>query len=174
MRSVLLIYISLCLLMANCKGDKVSKEIKETQEQIDARTIYQSDIAALRYTEFELSLDSEKAVTDWQKFQELQDEAGRLKKGDMSFFNGDRLLLTTFLSELETEMPEQLKSNEILARLTALNTKTQKLHSLLTLNNISKEERLQAIKEFLVTFSNLNLQINKKFEFDKNNITKPE
>lgn len=174
MRSILLIYISLCLLMFSCKGDKVSSEIKETQEQIDARTIYESDITALRYAEFGLSSDSEKAVSDWQKFQELQHKTSLLKKGDMSFFKGDHLLFITFLSELETEMPERIQTNEIMARLTALNTKAQKMHSLLTLNNISKQDRLQAIKEFLVTMSNLNLQINKKFEFDKNNIVKPE
>lgn len=174
MRSILLILISFCFLTISCKGDKVSENIKETQEQIDARTIYESDIAALRYTEFGLSPDSEKAVSDWQKFQELKNETERLKKADLSFFIGDRLLLTTFLSELQTEMPSQLQTNEILARLTALNTKAQKLHSLLTLNNITKDERIQAIKEFLVTVSNLNLQINKKFEFDKNNVVKPE
>ncbi|WP_460220554.1 hypothetical protein [Psychroserpens sp. MEBiC05023] len=160
--------------MTNCKGDKVSEVVKETQEQIDARTIYQSDIEALKYTEFELSSDGQNAVSDWQNFQELSTQIALLKKADLNFFIGDRLLLKTFLTELRQLMPEQLKTNEILARITALDTKTQRLHSLLTINNVSKEEKLQAIKEFLITVSHLNLQINKKFEFEKNNVLKPE
>nr|WP_321232821.1 hypothetical protein [uncultured Psychroserpens sp.] len=163
-----------CVLLTNCNEGNVSEVIKETQEQIDARTIYQKDIEALRYTEFGLSSDSQKAVTDWQKFQELNTQIELLKKGDLNFFNGDRVLLKTFLLEFRTEMPTQLKTNEILARITAFETKTQKLNSLLTISNISKKEQLQGIKELLVTISNLNLQINKKFEFDKNNILKPE
>jgi len=174
MRIVLFAYLSFCLLLTNCKGDQVSKITKETQEQIDARTISQKDIEALRYTEFGLSSDSKKAVMDWQKFQELQTQTSALKKGDLSFFDGDRLLFKTFLLELITEMPPQLQTNEISARLTALDTKAQKLNSLLSLTNIDKAERLQAIKEFLVTVSNLNLQINKKFEFEKNNVLRPE
>lgn len=174
MAKLVFMFISICFLMTSCGSDKVSEEVKETQEQIDARTIYQSDIAALRYTEFGLSPDAEKVVSNWQKFQTLETETERLKEGDLTFFTQDRLLLTTFLTELQSEMPVPLKTNEILARLTALNTKAQKLHSFLTLDNISKADRLQAIKEFLVTVSNLNLQINKKFEFDKNNILKPD
>ncbi|MFT5244867.1 MAG: hypothetical protein ACI8QQ_002813, partial [Psychroserpens sp.] len=59
-------------------------------------------------------------------------------------------------------------------RITALDTKTQKLNSLLRISNIEKDEKLEAIKEFLITTSNLNLQINKKFEFEKNNVLKPQ
>ena len=161
-------------MFTNCKDDKVSEVIEETQEQIDAKTISQKDIEGLRYTDFGLSLDSKKGVNDWQKFQELNTQIDFLKKGDLAFFEGDRLLLKTFLLEFSAEMPKALQTNEILARITALDTKAQKLNSFLTLNNISKNEKLQAIKELLITVSNLNLQINKKFEFEKNNILKPQ
>ena len=49
-----------------------------------------------------------------------------------------------------------------------------KLNSLLLLDNISKNEQLQGLKEVFVAFSNLNLQINKKLEFEANNISKPK
>ncbi|MEH6534792.1 MAG: hypothetical protein V7719_00255 [Psychroserpens sp.] len=162
------------LLLTNCKGDEVSEVTKETQEQIDAKTISQKDIEVLRYTDFGLSMDSQKAVNDWQKFQELNTQVELLKKGDLAYFGGEALLLKTFLLEFMTEMPKPLQTNEILARITALDTKAQKLNSLLLLSTIAKAERLQAIKEFLITVSNLNLQINKKFEFEKNNVLKPE
>lgn len=168
------ICLSICFLMTSCKDGDISEVNAETQEQINARTIYQKDVEAIRYTEFGLSTDSQEGVADWQKFHELNTQIELLKKADLSFFAGERLLLQTFLSELRAEIPESLKTNEISARLTAVNTKAQKLHSMLTINNISKEQQLQAIKELLITVSNLNLQINKKFEFDKNNIVKPE
>ena len=174
MRLVLFFSLSICVLMTSCKSDKVSEVIVETQEQIDAKTISQKDIESIRYDEYGLSSDSQKAVNDWQKFQELNIQIDLLKNGDLAFFSGDPLIIKTFLQELRTEMPKQLRTNEISARITALDTKTQKLNSLLRLANIDKQEKLNAIREFLVTTSNLNLQINKKFEFEKNNVLKPE
>ncbi|WP_298900898.1 hypothetical protein [uncultured Psychroserpens sp.] len=174
MRFNTLYIIGFCLLLTNCKNDKVSEVIEETPEQKEARIISQKDIESFRYADFELSPDSRKAAADWQKYQELNTQIELLKKADLSFFNGDLLLLKTFLTELRTEMPESLKTNEINARITALDTKAQKLNSLLSIPNISKEDRLQGIKELLITVSNLNLQINKKFEFEKNNVFKPQ
>lgn len=174
MRLVLFFSLSICVLMTSCKGDKVSEVIVETQEQIDAKTISQKDIESIRYDEYGLSSDSQKAVNDWQKFQELNIQIDLLKNGDLAYFSGDPLIIKTFLQELRTEMPKQLRTNEISARITALDTKTQKLNSLLRLANIDKQEKLNAIREFLITTSNLNLQINKKFEFEKNNVLKPQ
>ncbi|OUR98162.1 hypothetical protein A9Q86_13975 [Flavobacteriales bacterium 33_180_T64] len=172
MRLITLFFMSFCLLVTNCKDDKVYKVIEETQEQIDARTIYQKDIEAIRYVEFELSKESRKGVNDWQKFQELIVHVGALKKVDFTFFKDDPTVIKVFLTDFELEMPESLQTNEILARITALETKALKLNSLLTINNMSKEEQIHGVKEFLITVSNLNLQINKKFEFEKNNIIK--
>lgn len=174
MRFIAVFCFSFLLLMTNCNDDNVSGVIKETQEQIDARTISQKDIEALRYADYGLSADSEKAVADWQKFRELNAQIELLNKGDLNFFRGESILLKTFLLEFRNEMPEELKTNEILARTTAFETKTQKLNSLLRISNIEKKEQLQAVKELLISVSNLNLQINKKFEFDKNNVLKPE
>nr|WP_321243069.1 hypothetical protein [uncultured Psychroserpens sp.] len=174
MRTVLLAFLSFCFLIISCKEDKVSEVIVETQEQIDAKKISQKDIESIRYDDFGLSTDSQKAVADWQKFQELNTQIELLKKGDLVYFSGDPLIVKTLLQELRTQMPVNLKTNEISARITALDTKTQKLNSLLRIDNIDKEEKIKAIKEFLITTSNLNLQINKKFEFDKNNVLKPQ
>jgi hypothetical protein len=174
MRIVLLFCVSICVLLTSCKSDKVSEVIIETQEEIDAKTISQKDIESIRYDDFGLSPDSQKAVNDWQKFQELNNQIDLLKEGDLTFFSGDPLIVKTLLQELRTEMPKTLQTNEISARITALDTKTQKLNSLLRISNISKAEKITTIKELLVTISNLNLQINKKFEFEKNNVLKPQ
>ncbi|WP_299337795.1 hypothetical protein [uncultured Psychroserpens sp.] len=174
MRKYVLFYIGFCLLLINCNEDKASTAIKETQEQIDAKTITQKEISDLKYADFGLSADSQTAVNDWQKYQELTTHIEALKKADLNFFSTERLLLKTFFLEFRTEMPVNLQTNEILARITALDTKAQKLNSLLRLNNIEKQNKIVAIKELLVAVSNLNLQINKKFEFEKNNVIKSE
>lgn len=169
MRLFLVVYMSLSLLFVSCETKTTIENNSETQDELKNELISQKDIESLRYTEFELSNSSEKAVTDWQKFQELLKQTEFLKKGDFSFFSGERLLLTTFFQELSVEMPEELKTNEIMARIIVLNTKSQKLNSALRLDNIPKQERILAIKEYLIALSNVKLQINKKFEYDKNN-----
>jgi hypothetical protein len=42
------------------------------------------------------------------------------------------------------------------------------------MDNIEKATKLASVKEVLVAFGNLNLQINKKLEFDANQYFKPE
>ena len=174
MRIFLVAFLSFCFLVTSCKRKKVSEVTEVTQQQKEDNTITQKDIESLRYDDYGLSADSQKAVTDWQRFQDLNIQTEVLKNGDLSYFSGDPLLITTLMQEMKGQMPKQLRSNEILARITALDTKIQKLNSLLRIDNISKQEKLQAIKEYLITVSNLNLQMNKKFEFEKNNILKPE
>lgn len=174
MRILLIVLSSFCFVITSCKRDKVSEVIIETKEQIDAKLISQKDIEAIRYDDYELSPDAQKAVIDWQKLNELKTQIDLLEEGDLTYFSGDALLIKTLIKELRTEMPQQLQTNEILARITALDTKTQKLNSFLGLLNSNKDEKIKVIKEFLITISNLNLQINKKFEFDKNNVLKPQ
>ena len=174
MRILLIVLSSFCFVITSCKRDKVSEVIIETKEQIDAKLISQKDIEAIRYDDYELSPDAQKAVIDWQKLNELKTQIDLLEEGDLTYFSGDALLIKTLIKELRTEMPQQLQTNEILARITALDTKTQKLNSFLGLLNTNKDEKIKVIKEFLITISNLNLQINKKFEFDKNNVLKPQ
>ncbi len=168
MRLILINCICLFLCITSCETKSSSETTVESQEDVQARIISQKDIENLRYTEFELSSTSEEAVADWQKFQELRNQTNFLKKADLNFFSGERLLLTTFFQELTVEMPQQLQTNEIMARMVVLDTKAQKLNGLLRLDNISKEDQVQAIKEYLIAISNLKLQINKKFEYDKN------
>lgn len=165
---ILLLTVSL-----SCQNNKAPSINVETEEQIAARTIAEADIEKIDYIEYGLSQDSQKATADWQKYNELQEQIIFLQKGDQNFFKGETELLKTFTKELRGEMPLVIKTKEISARMTALDTKIQKLNSLLRLNTSTKTEKLKGIEEVLIAFSNLKLQINKKFEFDKNNILRP-
>lgn len=133
-----------------------------------------NDIESLRFDDYALSSDSEKALENWQKYQELNDQIGYLKKADFSFFIGEKKILKTFINDFKVEMPETIKTAPILSRITALETKLLKLSSTLKLDNMDKATQLSCIKEFLVAMSNLNLQINKKFELDANLVNKDD
>lgn len=174
MRFQLLFYVLFSILMVNCKSDtKVVNSVPTTDIQ-NAKRITKKEIENLKYNDFGLSNDARTAVSDWQKYQELSTQIEYLKKADISFFKSDITLITTFLNDFRAELPKTLNTNEIKARITALETKILKLNSLLLLDNISKNEQIEGLKEVFVAFSNLNLQINKKLEFEAYNILKPE
>ncbi len=162
------------LVLAGCRDEGSQQTEVETQEEIDARTISQKDVEAIKYIDYELSADSQKAVGDWQKYKDLNTQIDFLKRADLSFFEKERELMITFTSEFRSEMPVPLKTKEISARITALDTKLRKLNSLMHLSTSTKEEKLNGIEELLIAFRNLKLQINKKFEFEKNNVLRPE
>jgi len=57
--------------------------------------------------------------------------------------------------------------------LIALETKIYKLESAISLSNTTTKTLMSSIKEVLVSFSNLNLQMNKKIERESQKIKKP-
>ena len=144
--------------------DKSSKEYKITIK----------DVEKIKYTEFVLSDLSENTIKDWLKFQEFLVQIELLRKGDLSFFKDDKTILQSFITDLKNEIPEVLNTPPILVRLTVLETTLFKLEGITILNNVKKDIILNAIKDVLVAHSNLILQINKKFEKDSQNISKPD
>lgn len=66
-----------------------------------------------------------------------------------------------------------MNSDATLARISALETHLYKLKSLANLESTSKDELLLTIKDFLISFSNFNFQMNQKIEADGINIAKP-
>lgn len=174
MRFNFLFFCLLCVLVVGCKTDNQNAEILPTAKESQSKVISKKEIESLKYNDYGLSNDATKAVNDWQKYQELNTQIGYLKTADLSFFKSEITLITTFINDFRTEIPKALSTNEINSRITALETKILKLNSLLLLDNIAKNEQLEGLKEVFVAFSNLNLQINKKLEFEANNISKPE
>ena len=168
------VFTLLVLVALGCKDDKPKTLNIETEEQIAARTISPEDIAEIEYLDYGLSQDSRRAVENWQKYNLLSEQIEYIKKADLGYFNEETELIKTFTKEFRAEMPKEIKSKEISARITALDTKIQKLNSLLRLSSSTKQEKIQGIKELLIAFRNLKLQINKKFEFEKNNVLRPE
>jgi len=170
-----LILLSSLILFLNSSCDKTSQSSENNLEEVSSEKlkVNANDISQLKYTEFALSNLSEKSTEDWLKFQELQEEIVILKKGDLSFFKDEKTILQSFFKDLKVEIPESLNINSILVRLSVLETTILKLEGTSKISNVKKELLLNAIKKVLVAYSNVILQINKKFEKDSQNIQKP-
>lgn len=161
------IFLSIiCSILISCGNDTniVVKDIVESQDTKPAITT--QTIEKLKYLDYALSNDAEKAVSEWDKYQELAIQIKYLKKADLSFFNGDEALLKAFIKAFKADLPDVLQTNPIESRIVVLETKLLKLHDDLTLSNIDTSVQLTSIKDVFIAFSNFNFQVNKKLEFD--------
>lgn len=165
--------LALSLLVFSCK-EKQEKTTTEIKKPITPE-ISETDISKINYTEYVLDSKTETVIENWTKYQELVDIVTNVKKGDLSYFhdNDRKNIIRNFFIALEKAIPESLNTAAISARILVLETKTWKMESLSNLSTTTDEELNQIIKEFLVSFSNLNLQMNKKLEKDSQQIEKP-
>lgn len=169
---ITLSYFILFLTFSCKKTIDVNNDLSHDIIQNDFK-ITSKDINQIKFTEFALSDLSETHTNDWLKFQELKEEIEILKKGDLSFFKDDRAILQSFITDLKNEIPEVLNIPSILVRLSVLETTMFKLEGTSNINAVKKELLLNSIKDVLVAYSNVILQMNKKFEKDSQYIQKP-
>lgn len=168
MRYYKVYFLALLIMSFGC-NNKTTQNTESTEEvPVEKNTITTEDIESFRFDDYTLSGDSYVALENWQKYQELNQQIGFVKEADFSFFMSEKNVLKTFLNDFKVEMPEAIKTTPILSRVTVLETMVLKLNSTLNLDTVDKITKLKAIKELLVAMSNLNLQINKKFELDAN------
>lgn len=172
--SKVLFFLSILLLLVNCKKENQVNNATSKDEVQNSNKISKSDIKNIKYVDYILSDQSLKAVSDWMKFQELQEEIEKLKNGELNFFKEDIVLLNTLYEELENTIPENLNNPEVTTRITVLKNNSFNLNSELNLDRNEKSYGINSIKELLVAASNLKLQINKKLEMDSQNIIKPQ
>lgn len=135
--------------------------------------IVKSDVSNLDFVDFIIEDKAERQIESWEKYFELFTHVLNVKQADLSFFKNNNEILEIFIQDMKSTLPENINSKPIQVRITALETKMFKLESAVNLSNVHKEDLISAIKEFLVSFSNLNFQINKKFERETQNIQKP-
>ena len=169
----ILSYITFLFLFLACDGKKTEDDTPqnkdETKKEISAKAI-----ESFKYNDYVLSTDAESQVRNWSKFQELETQISYLKTADIVFFTEEKDTLKKFMDSLRISIPDTINTSPVNARITALETKLLKLNNDFNLGNYASEKKLQSIKELLVANSNLIFVINKKLEFDKNDIGRPE
>ena len=77
------------------------------------------------------------------------------------------------LKELRKDIPDTLKTQSVLSRITIVENMLYKLDEAYKLNTTTKTELAASVKALLISYSNLNFQLNKKLEKDNQNIVRP-
>lgn len=170
------IIIVLGLMLQISCGDKTEgAQTDENKEELErSKKISAKAIENLKYNDYILSNDSKRQVEDWPKFQELSTQISYLKQADITFFTAEKDTLKVFIDSLKRSVPSDIDTRPIFARLVALETKMLKLNNDLALDNYAVANKMVSIKDLLIANSNLIYGINKKLEFDKNDVGRPE
>ncbi len=167
-----LLYITLILCVFSCKDTDATQALENNTEETSLK-ITKEDISKLKYTQFLLDAKTRNSPEFWQKYSELNDLILKVNQADLSFFKENNELLIAFIKDLNETIPEEVDTPAIQARLVALETQMLKLEGVVNLSQPGKKETLLVVRDFLAAFSNLNLQINKKFEREAQKIEKP-
>lgn len=162
--------MALCLL--SCQ-DTDSKKNQLPPENVLDELVTKTDVQALKYTDFKADAKVEKIISSWAKYRELNTIILDVKAGNLSFFKSNKEIVETLNNELISTIPESINSSLIMARIIAVETKMYKLESAVNLSNATTTSILESVKELLVAFSNLNLQLNKQLEKESQRIQKP-
>jgi len=172
MKFKILIVFSILLSISACKKT-TETEIDTPTEETSTLGLSEKNIGKLKYIEYALDEKTEKTIEDWQEYYQLETVINNVKKADLTFFYDNDKNIKTLLKDLKKDIPEAVNSNATMARIIALETYLYKLKSLSNLDTTDKNDLLLSVKDFLISFSNLNFQMNQKIEADNINIEKP-
>lgn len=164
-------FFIVCLLIS-CGNDKAS-EISISKTKQNKSIIKKKDLKNLDYIEFSLDQKSKQNISDWLKYIELEEKINELKKADLSYFRSDKEVVETLIEEFGATIPENINTDAVKARVLTVQNMYYKLNSIINLSRSTKTEIKTAITDLFEAFSNLNFQINKKFEKDSQDIDKP-
>ncbi|MCB4798497.1 hypothetical protein [Neotamlana laminarinivorans] len=162
-----------CVFLINSCRKKIDKAILEEHQHTFTHVVSEQEVSKLRIVEYALDAKTENQIKDWEAYFELQNIINEVKRGDLGFLRTQENEVNLLLINLEKNIPEAVDTPSISARILVLKTTMLKLKSLVNLDTVAKPEILDAIKEFLMAFNNVNFQLNKKIEFDTREINRP-
>ena len=160
--------IIICLLIS-CKNEKP----QQTETGVDKQSvtlIKKKDLTNLDFIEYLLDENARRKISNWLKYDEVQEKINELKNADLSYFKSDKEVVETLIEEFANTVPEVINTDAINARILIVKTMYYKLNSTINLMTSTKSELKKSIIDLLEAYSNLNFQINKKFEKDYQNI----
>jgi len=155
-----------------CKQEQVKTNIDENIS-VDSLSLKKEAISKLNYKDIGIDAKAKSIVSDWQAYLTIANSIENMKLVDLTFFTVDKDLFNSTIKDFEETIPETINTDPIKSRILALKTFLYKFQEIESIATTTNNEKLIAIKEIFVAFSNLNLQINKKVEKDNQNIIKP-
>lgn len=164
----------LFVLLLQCNNNEQTSVENKRFEDKSTLSISSADISAIQYDDFVLGTEAKDLIIKWTGFQEIASQVEFLKTADFTFFKGESADIKNVFDTAIKNIPEELDINPIKSRFTVIETKFLKLQNDLTLDNISKQDQMETIKGVLVAWSNMILVINKKLEFENNDVNRPE
>ena len=152
------------MLQFSCKDSKSNKEVGKKQDELE----FKSNVAFKPFKIDKLNKSvNDSVVKHWSEYEQILAQMEFLNQGDVSFFISEAKEINGTLDTLKMKKPKCFSNNAIDSRLMALDVQVNILNQNFILDNISDEIKIQSIKEVIGAVSNLNYQMNKKFEFDE-------
>ena len=165
-------YVLLIVFLTGCTERNSKADLNNGIEE-DTTTVEIMDLKALNFTDYSLDNKAKNLLSGWMTYTQVQEVAEELKKADLSYFKNDKEIVETTIKEFSETTPESINTDAVRARILVVQNMYLKLNNIINLDTSSKDDILSGIEDFLVAFSNLNFQINKKFERESQNIIKP-
>lgn len=172
MKKKFLILTFVFAITLSCDNTVKNESVTSNKNKTDSE-ITKKDISKIIYTDIKLDLETKTIIGNWIEYANIKSIIDNIQKGDLSVFQENSEVFNETTKALIKNLPSQINNSPILVRINVLKTKFSKLESLVKLGVKDKKKRIKSIKELLVSFSNLNLQINKTLEIDNQNIKKP-
>lgn len=170
MPKIIAVFIA-CFLIGCAKNKEQQPEVDVVKQDISK--IEKTDLNNLDYIEYILDETVKTNISGWLKYDELLEKINELKNADLGYFKSDKEVVETLVEELATTIPENINTDAINARVLVVQNMYYKLNSTVNLSTSNKSELKKSIVDLFEAFSNLNFQINKKFERDSRNLIKP-
>ncbi|WP_299884008.1 hypothetical protein [uncultured Lacinutrix sp.] len=146
----------------------------ESKLKTDTTVLTKIDISKINYIDYGVDTKAKNTLDAWQAYNTIAVAVNGLKSANFDFFKEDNSVFIPTIKELETTIPDKINIDPIQARMLILKTKLLKLEEVINLKTTQKKEKLLVIKEVFEAFSNMTLQINKKFEKEAQSIIKPD
>jgi hypothetical protein len=164
--------ICFCVVITACNKNAQQTQAVTTKN-IDSSSITEKDIEKLKYIDFALDPKAEVLAEPWLAYNQLKTTVENVKKADFSFFDDDDQAVFLLIKDLRRNIPDTLKTQSVLSRITIVENMLYKLEETYQLRTTVKPELAASIKALLISYSNLNFQLNKKLEKDNQNIARP-
>ena len=164
--------ILIFLLVLSCKNDDVAQKTSDISKKQEA-FLTKETISALKFNDYLLDAKASVLASEWKSYQTITSEIEQIKNLNFDFFKKEKDVFDTTFKEFQTNIPESLNTQPIKARALVLETHMYRLKDELGFKKKLFKSDLKYVKEVLVAFSNLNLQINKKLEKEAQIIIRP-
>lgn len=170
MKNHAILIVILLLFSCNKKQEQRTQDTNEIA--INNELPSKGDISKVKYIEILPDSKVKNTLESWQAYNTINKSIEDLKNANFDFFTGDFNAFELAVKDIETTIPKQVSTTAIKARILALKTKLFRFQDVINLNTTTKQENLKAIKDVFQAFSDFNLQMNKKFEKEAQNIEK--